>query len=399
MKPDRIVENLLEAENLDQKLGALQGQAKEAGDLLDRTGKAMERTHPKAQHPELHQRLGDLQQKRREADGLLGKARYAAAYRTALHKVGLKPTDVVQRFGGEARQFALSTLRRGKYINAVETKDGRRVKLDPPVEVPPQTDVRGHGDNPTWMARLRIGQPRITAEQAKEQRERLERQTNAMELRSKPVAEAVGLANRVSYRETDKAELERSGVVTDFGDNAWGDFAEDGDPYLILLDEKPMGWMQLGNDGLNVIEVLPDCQRQGIATEVLRQLYGGEAPPITSPASLAGAALLRRFGVEPEMYEAAGALASVRATALAESVQIKTLKDHQKPLSEPERQQVMKAKAVWHMGKDGGPSPAVKKSVVRGRTYFWSATHRCYQSASTLKQAIRDFHKVVEPSA
>jgi len=274
MKPDRIVENLLEAENLDQKLGALQGQAKEAGDLLDRTGKAMERTHPKAQHPELHQRLGDLQQKRREADGLLGKARYAAAYRTALHKVGLKPTDVVQRFGGEARQFALSTLRRGKYINAVETKDGRRVKLDPPVEVPPQTDVRGHGDNPTWMARLRIGQPRITAE-----------------------------------------------------------------------------------------------------------------------------ALLRRFGVEPEMYEAAGALASVRATALAESVQIKTLKDHQKPLSEPERQQVMKAKAVWHMGKDGGPSPAVKKSVVRGRTYFWSATHRCYQSASTLKQAIRDFHIVVEPSA
>jgi len=332
-------------------------------------------------------------------ESLRGKARYAAAYRSALHKVGLKPTDVVQRFGGEARQFALSTLRRGKYINAVETKDGRRVKLDPPVEVPPQTDVRGHGDNPTWMARLRIGQPRITAEQAKEQRERLERQTNAMELRSKPVAEAVGLANRVSYRETDKAELERSGVVTDFGDNAWGDFAEDGDPYLILLDEKPMGWMQLGNDGLNVIEVLPDCQRQGIATEVLRQLYGGEAPPITSPASLAGAALLRRFGVEPEMYEAAGALASVRATALAESVQIKTLKDHQKPLSEPERQQVMKAKAVWHMGKDGGPSPAVKKSVVRGRTYFWSATHRCYQSASTLKQAIRDFHKVVEPSA
>lgn len=142
MKPDRIVKNLLEAEDLDQRLGVLQGQAKEAGDLLDRTGKAMERTHPKAQHPELHQRLGDLQQKRREADDLLGKARYAAAYRTALHKVGLRPTDVVQRFGGEARQFALGNQRRGKFINAVETKDGRRVKLDPPVEIPPQQPVK-----------------------------------------------------------------------------------------------------------------------------------------------------------------------------------------------------------------------------------------------------------------
>ena len=118
----------------------------------------------------------------KEAGDLMGKARYAAAYRSALHKVGLKPTDVVQRFGGVARQFALSNLRRGKYINAVETKDGRRVKLDPPVEVPPQTPVRGHGDNPTWMARLRLGQPRVTAEQAREQRERLARQVQAMEL-------------------------------------------------------------------------------------------------------------------------------------------------------------------------------------------------------------------------
>lgn len=84
---------------------------------------------------------------------------------------------------------------------------------------------------------------------------------------------------------------------------------------------------------------------------------------------------------------------------LEESPAIKTLKDHQKPLSDAERSQVMKARAVWHFGDDGGPSPAVKKSVVRGRTYFWSTTHRCYHAASTLKQAIRDFHKIVEPSA
>lgn len=77
---------------------------------------------------------------------------------------------------------------------------------------------------------------------------------------------------------------------------------------------------------------------------------------------------------------------------------IKTLKDNEEPLTDEERSKVMKAKATWPFGKNGAASPAVKKSAIRGKIYYWSTTHRCYQAAPTLKQAIKDFHETVEPS-
>jgi hypothetical protein len=79
--------------------------------------------------------------------------------------------------------------------------------------------------------------------------------------------------------------------------------------------------------------------------------------------------------------------------------QIKTLKDNQVPLTDEERAKALKAKVTWHKGPHGEPTCALKKSVVRGKTYYWSNTHRCYQCASTLKKAIQDFHRVVAPSA
>jgi len=110
----------------------------------------------------------------------------------------------------------------------------------------------------------------------------------------------------VTYEETDAAALEKAGVVVDFGDNAWGDCARHGDPYLIKLDGQPVGWFQLTDQNeLNVIEVLPAYQKRGIGTEVVRQLYGDQpdAAALThTPASKAGAALLRRFGInDPEV--------------------------------------------------------------------------------------------------
>jgi YHS domain-containing protein len=54
---------------------------------------------------------------------------------------------------------------------------------------------------------------------------------------------------------------------------------------------------------------------------------------------------------------------------------------------------------VWPFGKKGADSPAVHKAVVKGKTWYWSSTHRCYQVDSTVKAAIKSFHKVVEPSA
>jgi YHS domain-containing protein len=76
-----------------------------------------------------------------------------------------------------------------------------------------------------------------------------------------------------------------------------------------------------------------------------------------------------------------------------------TLKKHIVKLSDNEREKIMKAKAVWHFGKDGASSPAIKKAVVRGKTYFFSNTHRCFQCTTTLKAAIKQFFETVEPSS
>lgn len=89
----------------------------------------------------------------------------------------------------------------------------------------------------------------------------------------------------------------------------------------------------------------------------------------------------------------------VKEALLLESPRIPTLKSNKRPLTSEERQQVMGAKAVWRMGRAGGPSPAVWKAVVNGKTWFVSNTHRCYSADRTLKAAIQNFFKVVEPSA
>lgn len=53
------------------------------------------------------------------------------------------------------------------------------------------------------------------------------------------------------------------------------------------------------------------------------------------------------------------------------------------------REKVMDAKAVWHFGKDGGPSPAIWKSVVDGKTCYARNTHGTYQDRRSLDAAIR----------
>jgi hypothetical protein len=81
---------------------------------------------------------------------------------------------------------------------------------------------------------------------------------------------------------------------------------------------------------------------------------------------------------------------------IAESPEISTLKKNQIKLDPEERDQVMRARAVWHMGKDSGPSPAVRKAKVRGKTWYWCATHRFGQVRPTLRGAIKAFDKVKE---
>lgn len=69
---------------------------------------------------------------------------------------------------------------------------------------------------------------------------------------------------------------------------------------------------------------------------------------------------------------------------LQEAPEIKTLKANTRSLSAEERSQAGDA--------------AIRKSVVNGKTWYWSATHRCYQARPTLKAAITAYWKIVEPS-
>jgi predicted nucleotidyltransferase len=82
---------------------------------------------------------------------------------------------------------------------------------------------------------------------------------------------------------------------------------------------------------------------------------------------------------------------SLKELLLVESPKMNTLKDNRKPLTDEERKVVMDAGAVWHHGPNGEETPAIWKSIVKGKTWYVTNTHRCYQAKPTLKGAIKAF--------
>ncbi len=77
---------------------------------------------------------------------------------------------------------------------------------------------------------------------------------------------------------------------------------------------------------------------------------------------------------------------------------MKALKKGKVKLTDEERKKVMDAGAVWHYSHENKPTPAVWKSVVRGKTWYCCNTHRAGVCKPTLKGAIAAF-KWVETTA
>ena len=78
-----------------------------------------------------------------------------------------------------------------------------------------------------------------------------------------------------------------------------------------------------------------------------------------------------------------------------------TLKKHKKPLSDEERDECMDREAIWHHGPNGAPSPAVWKSVCpkSGKTTFITNTHRAWNTATTMKGAIKRYHDFIKSTS
>ena len=76
-----------------------------------------------------------------------------------------------------------------------------------------------------------------------------------------------------------------------------------------------------------------------------------------------------------------------------------TLKKGKVDLTPVERTAVMDREATWNHGPKGEATPAVWKSEAGGRTTYVTATHRLFQQRSTLKGAIRAYHRVVKQTA
>jgi hypothetical protein len=77
---------------------------------------------------------------------------------------------------------------------------------------------------------------------------------------------------------------------------------------------------------------------------------------------------------------------------------LSVLKGNRIPLTDEEREKVMKAGAVWHHGPNGEKSPGVWKSKNpnTGEIRYVCATHRAYQDEKTLDAAIKSFEFIKE---
>ena len=84
----------------------------------------------------------------------------------------------------------------------------------------------------------------------------------------------------------------------------------------------------------------------------------------------------------------------------ADGPDFKTLKKHGVGLTDEERAVVMRRGAVWHHGPKGKETPAVRRSTIDGKDWYWCGTHRSWSGGkTTLAGAINAYHKFVKSTA
>lgn len=72
--------------------------------------------------------------------------------------------------------------------------------------------------------------------------------------------------------------------------------------------------------------------------------------------------------------------------------QFERLKANKVPLTDEEREKVMKSGAVWYHGPKETPVPAIWKSVdEKGNVKYVCNTHRAFQAKDTLDAAIKAY--------
>lgn len=78
--------------------------------------------------------------------------------------------------------------------------------------------------------------------------------------------------------------------------------------------------------------------------------------------------------------------------------EFENLKKNKVPLTPEEREQCLKAKAVWHHGPGGAESSAVWKSKDKktGKITYITHTHRAWNKAATLQACINKYHNFIK---
>lgn len=159
---------------------------------------------------------------------------------------------------------------------------------------------------------------------------------------------------------------------------------------------RSKNWVPVGYFGIPPSDVKPSGARKLLYHAPEAFIQGGIAGAVgagTWKLSKTISRLLKKASMDEQIVD--------EFVKLARKSSFEVLKKNKVPLTEEERTEVMRRKAVWHHGPNGEETSAVWKSVNpnTGKTTFVTHTHRAYNTAPTVKGAIGRYHKLIKGTA